>query len=208
MKIKRFICGSCVANSYVLASDESKTAVLFDSCGANDKILEYLQKEGYTLSAIFLTHGHFDHIAGLSELKEKTGAKIYIFDTEEKFLSDFSLNLMPQEEAISLKKFADKADVLLKDGDKIKISDIEIEVIHTPGHTSGCVCYKTQNVIFTGDTLFKQSIGRSDFPTGDYSQEIESIHKRLMVLEDDVRVYPGHGFSTTIGNERRENPFL
>ena len=147
MKIKRFIYGSCVANSYVLSSDETKTAVLFDSSGANDKIFEYLQKEGYTLSAIFLTHGHFDHIAGLSELKEKTGAKIYIFDTEEKFLSDFSLNLMPPEDFVS--HFADKADILLKDKDIVRISDIEIEVIHTPGHTSGCVCYKCENVIFT-----------------------------------------------------------
>ena len=208
MKIKRFIGGSCVANSYVLFSESSGKAVLFDSCGVVEKIIEMIKKMNLSLEGIFLTHGHFDHILSLSELKKRTSAKIYIHKDEEKFLSDASLNLSGLDEENSACYENVNADVLLSDGDTVVFDDIKIEVIHTPGHTTGCVCYKIDDVLFSGDTLFKQSIGRSDFPTGDYAEEIMSIKKRLMCLDDDVKVYPGHGFSTTIGNERRENPYL
>jgi len=208
MKIKRFIGGSCVANSYVLFSEASGKAVLIDSCGEVEKILEMTEKMNLSLEGILLTHGHFDHILSLSELKKRTSAKVYIYKDEEKFLSDVSLNLSNLDEGNSASYGVVNADVLLNDGDVIEFDDIKLEVIHTPGHTSGCVCYRIDDILFSGDTLFKKSIGRSDFPTGDYGMEIESIKKRLMCLDDDVRVYPGHGFSTTIGYERRENPYL
>ncbi len=206
MKVKRFIYGSCVANSYVLTKENSNKAILIDSCGANEKILDYISKCGCELSAIFLTHGHFDHIEGVMELREQTGARVYIFNSENKFLSDRSLNLSDSNDFIE--NINNSADVLLYDGDVIKVGDFEIKVIHTPGHTSGSVCYMVGNEIFTGDTLFKQSIGRSDFPTGNYDTEIDSIYNNLFSLADDVKVYPGHGLSTTIGREKEENPFL
>ncbi len=208
MEIKRFIYGSCMANSYVLSSEVSKSAVLFDCSGANDKILEYIAENQLILKAIFLTHGHFDHISGLYELREKTGARVYIYEAENVFLSDVGLNLADFDDSFKNEKMLDTADVLLNDGDTVKIDDLLVEVIHTPGHTTGCLCYKVGDSLFSGDTLFKQSIGRTDFPTGDYGEEISSIHRKLMVLDDNIKVYPGHGFSTTIGNERRENPYL
>lgn len=206
MKVKRFIYGSCIANSYVITKENSDKAVLIDCCGANKKILDYISECGCELSAILLTHGHFDHIEGIMDLKEKTGAKVYIFNSENKFLSDRSLNLSDTEDLTE--NGYNSADVLLADGDVIKVGDFEIKVIHTPGHTSGSVCYMIGDEIFTGDTLFKQSIGRCDFPTGDYNTEIDSIYNKLFSLGDDVTVYPGHGFSTTIGKEKEENPFL
>lgn len=207
MKVKRFTYGSCVANSYILTKENSDKAVLIDCCGANEKMLDYISKCGCELSAILLTHGHFDHIEGYRELRDLTGAKIYIFNSENKFLFDKTLNLSDSNDDL-IENEKNSADVLLDDGDVIKAGDFEIQVIHTPGHTSGSVCYMIGNEIFTGDTLFKQSIGRSDFPTGDYNTEIDSIYNKLFSLRDDVTVYPGHGFSTTIGKEKEENPFL
>ena len=207
MKVKRFTYGSCVANSYVLTKENSDKAVLIDCCGANKKILDYILKCGCELSAILLTHGHFDHIEGVRELRELTGAKIYIFNSENSFLSDKSLNLSESDDDLT-ENGNNSADVLLNDGDVIKIGDFEVKVIHTPGHTAGSVCYMIGDEIFTGDTLFKQSIGRCDFPTGDYNTEIDSIYNKLFSLRDDIKIYPGHGFSTTIGREKEENPFL
>ena len=206
MKVKRFTYGSCVANSYVLTKENSDKAVLIDCCGANKKILDYISECGCELSAILLTHGHFDHIEGYRALRDLTGAKIYIFNSENKFLFDKTLNLSDSDDLIENEN--NSADVLLNDGDVIKVGDFKIQVIHTPGHTSGSVCYMVGEEIFTGDTLFKQSIGRCDFPTGDYNTEIDSIYNKLFSLRDEVTVYPGHGFSTTIGKEREENPFL
>lgn len=206
MKVKRFTYGSCVANSYVLTKENSDKAVLIDCCGANKKILDYISECGCELSAILLTHGHFDHIEGYRTLRDLTGAKIYIFNSENKFLFDKTLNLSDSDDLIENEN--NSADVLLNDGDVIKVGDFKIQVIHTPGHTSGSVCYMVGEEIFTGDTLFKQSIGRCDFPTGDYNTEIDSIYNKLFSLRDEVTVYPGHGFSTTIGKEREENPFL
>lgn len=206
MKVKRFTHGICVSNSYVLTKENSNKAVLIDCCGANKKIFDYILECGCELSAILLTHGHFDHIEGVKELSEKTGAKVYIFNIENKFLSDKSLNLSNSDDLPE--DWANSADVLLSDGDVISIGDFEIKVIHTPGHTSGSACFLIDNVIFTGDTLFRQSIGRTDFPTGDYNMEINSIYNRLFSLDDDIKVYPGHGLSTTIGREKEENPFL
>lgn len=207
MKVKRFTYGSCVSNSYVLTKENSDLAVLIDCCGANKKILDYISECGCKLSAILLTHGHFDHIEGYRALRDLTGAKVYIFNSENKFLSDKTLNLSESNEVL-VENENNSADVLLNDGDVIKIGDFEIQVIHTPGHTSGSVCYKIENVVFTGDTLFRMTIGRTDLPTGVFSQELDSIFGKLLVLDDDTKLYPGHGLSTTIGKEKEENPFL
>lgn len=206
MNIKRFTHGMCQANAYILSDEKTGNAVMFDSCGCNDKIIKYLNENKLSLKAILLTHGHFDHIDGLSELKNITGADVYIFSEEEKFLSDSELNLSYND--ADFDSSLQKADYLLSDGEKLCIAGMEIQVIHTPGHTSGSVCFKCGDCLFSGDTLFMGSIGRFDFPTGDGSEEVKSIKERLLILENDVKVYPGHGFSTTIGKEREENPYL
>ena len=206
MHIKRFTHGICHANSYILVDEETKNAVLFDSCGCNDKIIKYLNDNNLVLKGILLSHGHFDHIDGLKELRSITGARVYIFSDEERFLNNPELNLSED------KSFADealeKADYLFKDGEILSVGGMNIEVIHTPGHTSGSVCFKYKDCIFSGDTLFKASIGRFDFPTGDGMTEIKSIKEKLLVFNDMVKVYPGHGGSTTIGHEKTHNPFI
>jgi len=206
MHIKRFTYGICHANSYIVFDEETRNAIMFDSCGCNDKILNYLNDNNIVLKGNLLTHGHFDHIDGIGELKNSTGADIYIFADEEVFLGNADLNL--SDNKVFLDNAITKADYLLNDGETILIGGIEVRVIHTPGHTSGSVCFMCGGCIFSGDTLFKGSIGRFDFPTGDGFTEIRSIKEKLLVLNDDTKVYPGHGFSTTIGKEREENPYL
>jgi glyoxylase-like metal-dependent hydrolase (beta-lactamase superfamily II) len=142
---------------------------------------------------------------GLAELKEKTGAELSVFEKTVDFINEKNLNLgfhMGVECPIA------EADRILKDGDEIDFHGNKIKVIHTPGHTEGGVCYLFDNTLVSGDTLFLNSIGRFDFPLGSFEDEINSIKNKLMCLSDDIKVYPGHGFSTSIGRERKENPYL
>ncbi len=205
MIFHRFILGDMVTNCYLVAEEETKTAVLFDAPADADKIMEYIEKKDLNLAGIFLTHAHFDHVLALEELKKRTGAKLYVHSAEEQYLKDPNLNLAGT-------RWADmnlpEADVLVNDGDEFKVDGISIKVIHTPGHTVGSVCYLIGNLLISGDTLFAGAIGRFDFPLGSFEDEIRSIREKLMMLDDEVKVYPGHGFSTTIGKQRKENPYL
>lgn len=203
MIFHRFILGDLVTNSYLLANEETKNAILFDAPAEAEKILSYIEKKGFNLKSIFLTHAHFDHILALNELKEKTGAKVFLHTEEEKYLNDPEFNLSKN---YCLKKISDYS--LLNDGDEILAEGIKIKVIHTPGHTTGSVCYLIDNLLISGDTLFAGAIGRYDFPLGSLEAELNSIKSKLMVLDDEIKVYPGHGFSTTIGKQRKENPYL
>ncbi len=202
MKLHRFSLGSMVTNSYILFSEEERRAVLFDAPAEPEKILKYLEERGLSLEYIFLTHAHFDHILALSELKAATGAKIVLHQNEEQYLNDISLNLSYTE----LPHI--DADILIKEGDTFDFCETQIKVIHTPGHTVGSVCYYLGDTLISGDTLFLGSIGRFDFPFGSFDDEISSIKEKLMLLPDGVKVCPGHGFTTSIGRERKENPYL
>lgn len=205
MLFHRFVLGDLVTNCYIIADENTKSAILFDAAANADKILTYIKKQGLNLKGIFLTHAHFDHILALEDLKNQTNAKIYLHTEEEKYLKDPKLNLAGEH--WSELNIPD-ADVLLNDGDEIEIDSLKIKVIHTPGHTAGGVCYLIDKILISGDTLFSGSIGRFDFPLGSYEDEIRSIQEKLMVLDDDVRVCPGHGFSTTIGKQRKDNQYL
>lgn len=202
MKLHRFSLGSMVTNSYVLFSEEEGRAVLFDAPAEPEKILKYLEERGLSLEYIFLTHAHFDHILALGELKAATGARIVLHRDEEQYLNDVSLNLSYTE----LPHI--DADVLTKEGDVFDFCETQIKVIHTPGHTVGSLCYYFDDTLISGDTLFLGSIGRFDFPLGSFEDEISSIKDKLMLLPDGVKVCPGHGFTTSIGRERKENPYL
>lgn len=206
MLFHRFILGNLVTNCYVIADEKTKNAVLFDAPAQGEKILDYLEKNNLTLKYVFLTHAHFDHIPALKEVTEKTGAKIFLHKEEEKYLNNPSLNLVKDTEE-TLEEISEYS--CLNDGDEICVDEISIKILHTPGHTTGSSCYLLgEDTLISGDTLFSGSIGRTDFPLGSFEDEIRSIKEKLMVLDDEVKVCPGHGFSTTIGKQRKENPFL
>ncbi|MEG1441416.1 MAG: MBL fold metallo-hydrolase, partial [Oscillospiraceae bacterium] len=154
---------------------------------------------------IVLTHGHFDHILALPVLLKTTKAPLYIHENGKIFLEESEYNLAFHLD-VDWKPIT--ADHYLKDGDVISLGDKSIKVIHTPGHTSDCICLLVDDILISGDTLFQGSVGRIDHPTGDLSMEVNSIKQKLMPLSDDIKVYPGHGNDTTIGSERRENPYL
>ena len=182
-----------------------KHVVVFDPADAGKRIFEELSKNDLVVDLILLTHGHFDHIMGIPELKELTGAKVGCYEKEAAICSDPHLNL-----SVSFgNNFGIKPDVTYKDGDIIEAAGLSFKLIATPGHTSGGCCYyiEDDNVLISGDTLFEESVGRTDLPTGSISQLKHSIAEKLAPLPDDTVVYPGHGASTTIGHERDYNPF-
>lgn len=201
----RLVLGELSTNCYVLADEATRNAVVIDAPSNADKILKLLDKNGLRLKFIFLTHAHFDHIMALNELQQATEAEIFLHTGEEKYLNDSSLNLSYQFNK-QLPKIENYR--LINDGDVLSLDSLRFEVIHTPGHTEGSVCYLIDNILISGDTLFSGSVGRTDFPSGSFETEINSIEKKLMCLSDELKVYPGHGFSTTIGKQRKENPYL
>lgn len=205
MIFHRFILGSFVTNCYLAADEDTKNAILFDAPADADKILDYLKKNDLILKKVFLTHSHFDHILALQEVIDATNAELLLHKEEEKYLKNPELNLAGEH--------CDKLSTpenyqLLSDGDELALDSISIKVIHTPGHTQGSTCYFVNDILISGDTLFSGSIGRTDFPLGSFDDIISSIKNKLMLLDDETKVYPGHGFSTTIGKQRKENPFL
>ncbi len=205
-KLKTLVLGGLQTNCYVIYNDESKEAIVFDPAGEGKKIIRFLNNHDLVCKAILLTHGHFDHILGVSDLKEATGADVYIHEKEAQLLENPVLNASSQIG----QNFSLKADVLLKDEQMLDLIGFNIKVIHTPGHTAGGVCYlfQEQAVLISGDTLFQASVGRSDLPTGHGRLLIESIKTKLMILDESIDVYPGHGPATTIGFEKNNNQFI
>lgn len=187
-----------------LVFDEEKNAFVVDP-GEYNEALENMLKENKIekLSYILLTHGHYDHILGTKKLLENFGGKIVIHEEDEVCLSDKRYR---RSSPFASGEAADKADILVKDGDKLAFGEKEITVIHTPGHTKGGVCYLLSDMLFSGDTLFKGTIGRSDFLGGDYRTLLSSVGK-LTELDGDYNVYPGHEAFTTLEKERKSNPY-
>lgn len=201
MEIKIFEAGPLSANNYLLIDGDE--AVLIDCSETKTEILDALK--GKTLKYIMLTHGHFDHVLGVNGMREKTGAKVLVHEADVERM---------QESADIMRSFGVQgvetpiADEYLNDGQVIEFGNAKIKVIFTPGHTQGCVCYSIDDKLFSGDTLFKSSVGRCDLPGGDFSQIQTSIKGILFRLDDNTTVYPGHGNKTTIGYEKKFNEIL
>ena len=205
MKIIAMEVGVIGTNCYVVINEEQKKGVVIDPGGDADQILEKIKQKGITIEAIFLTHGHSDHIMAVDEVREVTGAKVYISEADADMLTKASSNLSVYMGAGREFKAADE---FLIDGETITAAGLKFQVVATPAHTKGGICLLCGDTVFCGDTIFSESIGRTDLPGGSYSQILHSIKTKIMVLPDEMKLLPGHGPATTIGWERRRNPFL
>lgn len=201
MIINTFTAGPIDANNYLLTDNDE--AVLIDCSEAKPEVLSAL--EGKKLKFILLTHGHFDHVLGVNEMREKTGAKVLI-NKEDVVRMNESADIMRTFGVQGVE--TPKADDFLNDGDTLKFGNTEIKVIATPGHTQGCVCYLIDGKLFSGDTLFKESVGRCDLSGGNFQKLSDSVKNRLFTLDDNTIVYPGHGPETTIGHEKKYNEII
>ncbi|MFG6383597.1 MAG: MBL fold metallo-hydrolase [Lachnospiraceae bacterium] len=206
MKIEQYCVGEVATNCYFVINDETKEMLIIDPGDFAQMLAEKIKQKGLKPQAILLTHGHFDHAMAAEELAEIFHIKVYAHESEKNTLEQPQLNVS----AMIGKRDSYHADVYVKEGEILKLANMELKVLHTPGHTEGGCCYylEKEQVVFSGDTLFCQSVGRTDFPGGSMSQIVRSIKEKLMVLPDETKVYPGHMDITTIGKERAYNPFI
>ena len=197
MRVKTCVLGAVSTNCYLVYNESTKKAVIVDPADNAQFILNKCNELGITPEAILLTHGHFDHIMAAEDVRRSFHIKIYASETEDAMLSDSGLNLSG---GWAGKQTSFHADVLLKDGDELELIGFRWKVIETPGHTTGSVCYYVpeEEVVFSGDTLFCESYGRTDLPTGSSSQMVSSLLDKVFALPDDTMAYPGHGDTTTI----------
>jgi hydroxyacylglutathione hydrolase len=191
MIVKRFAVGWLSTNCYVVGCEETREAAVIDPGMDSEReaelILDFIKQRGFHIKYIINTHGHPDHVAGNAAMKEATGAPILIHESNSEHV---------------------QADRKLHDGDVIHVGTLKLKVLHTPGHTKDGISLLVDNAVFTGDALFAGSVGRTDFPGGSYEELMRSIKTKLLSLPDSFKVYCGHGPPTTIGNEKRHNPFL
>ena len=202
MIVKHATFGNIQNNCYLVVDEKTNCSALVDCTEYSQKMLDFIGETD--LKYIFLTHGHFDHITGVKGVKEKYGARVVISHEDAPMLSSAKLSLAAfcggEQNVV-------EPDILVADGDVVKLNDIEFKVISTPGHTKGGVCYLVGDYIFTGDTLFFCSCGRTDFPGGS-SQEIIASLKKIAALDGDLKVMPGHDRLSNLNFERENNPYM
>lgn len=201
MDIKIINNNSMSTNTYIVSIE--KEAIVIDPVGNMNTILDYIEKNELKVKYILLTHGHGDHIGLVPELKQATGAPIYVHSEDEEMINDSLINLSVHFE----KTVSFKSDYHYDHKDDLKLGEETIKIIHTPGHTKGSVCIQIGDALFTGDTLFKGSIGRTDLYGGDYNTILQSLHK-IKTLDLNLKVYPGHGPSSQLSTECTTNPYF
>ena len=200
MILRKFVVGDMANNNYLLI--DNGEAGLIDSTGLIPELDSVLKENNAELKYVFLTHAHFDHIGGVKRLQDKYGVKVYLHEDDKKTL-DSTNDFM---QAVGLPQIdVPEVDVWLKDGDKVKIGEMELDVMHLPGHTPGGVGYKIDNMLFSGDTIFMSSVGRTDLPGGDSATLQKSIKERIFTLDDNTIIYTGHGTDTSVGFEKKYN---
>lgn len=193
--------GMMPTNCYLAWDNISKEAVVIDPADDAEKIKSWIEKEGLDLKAILLTHGHFDHIYAVDNIRDEFGVEVYAHEKEQQILQNKDMNC-----SLMIRRLIEtKADVLVKDEEELQFGSLKLKVIHTPGHTHGSVCYYfyENDVLFSGDTMFCRSVGRDDLPTGNWSDLHNSI-KKLLLLPEEVIVFPGHRGPTTIAGEKKD----
>lgn len=206
MIIQTLVVGMFGTNCHIVGCPETKAGAIIDPGGQPELILVEVKRLGLDVRYIINTHGHFDHTMGNRAVKEATGAPLAIHPADAPLLSEplMGMSFLMIGKAPS----SPPPDIELAEGDVIEFGTIRLKVLHTPGHSPGGISLLGEDVVFTGDTLFNLGIGRTDFPGGDYRTLIQSIKTKLFVLPDDMVAYTGHGPSTTIGYEKRANPFI
>ena len=205
MIIKELVVGPLMANCFICGCSKTKEAVVIDPGGDADTILLSLADAKLKVKYIINTHGHFDHVSANGKMKDATGADILIHPLDAPMLEKLSSNAAFF--GVSVEN-SPPCDQTLEEGDTVSFGDVTLKVIHTPGHTPGGISLYTNGVVFVGDTLFAGSIGRTDFPGGNFNTLISSIKTKLFNMKDDIRVFSGHGPETSIGIEKRHNPFV
>jgi len=205
LKFKRLPLGIYQANCYIIWDEQSKKAAVIDPGGDFEELNKFIENNKLFVQYILLTHGHGDHIGAVADARENYKAEVMIHMDDYDMLKNTNKNYSSQ---MGYNKIEIEADKKIVDGDIINIGAISMEIIHTPGHTRGSICIKCDNVVFSGDTLFAGSIGRTDLGGGSFEDIIGSIKNKLLTLPDNTEVYPGHGPSTTIEIEKKHNPFL
>lgn len=206
MKIERFVLGSLGTNCYLIENEETKELVIVDPATCPDYMVEHVKSNGYTPKAILLTHGHFDHVMGIEGWLKEFDIPVFLYEKEKEVLADPRLNLSYMFGT----NYSFENGQGVEDGEILEIAGFKFQVIHTPGHTIGGCCYyeEEEQILISGDTLFCRSVGRSDFPTGSGATLVKSIKEKLLVLPEDVMVYPGHEEITCIADEKLYNPFF
>lgn len=204
MQIKVFQDTMLAENTYVYYDNETKKGVVIDPSGNLNETKKFIKDNNLSIEYIMLTHGHVDHIMDAEELRKYTDAKIVAYKLEKDLLNDGVKNLSAQ---FLPKKIDLEADIYVGDREKLKMNGLTFSFFHTPGHTAGGMCIRCNNIMFTGDTIFKGSIGRTDLYSGDYEKLLKSL-KKLAKMENELILYPGHGLPTTIGEEKTSNYYM
>ena len=206
MEIQKCVVGYVMTNCYIVSDEVTKDAIVIDPGDNAEKILAAIQSKNLNVKAVLLTHGHFDHILAARTVASAYSVKVFCHEAEKDLAADPVQNVGRMFGC----DYAMIPDEAFKEGDTLTFGSLSCKVLHTPGHTKGGVCFyfEKEQVLFSGDTLFMESVGRTDFPTGNPQLLLEQIREKLFVLPDEVKVYSGHGDVTTIGYEKRNNPFI
>ena len=206
VEIERYEVGHLRTNCYIIKDKDTNKMTIIDPGYKSYNVESIINKNIDNIEYILLTHGHFDHIMAVKEVKEKYQIPVYACRQEEAMLAEPTVNMT----AVYGRSCSIKPDVLLDDGQIFEAAGFSIQMFHTPGHTKGSCCYyiEDEGVLFSGDTLFCGSVGRTDFPGGSSAEIVRSLHKLVDALPEDTEVFPGHDTSTTIGYEKRYNPFV
>jgi hydroxyacylglutathione hydrolase len=205
MYLEKLVVGPLSANCYIVGDDNTREAAVIDPGGNGRDIQDACSRERLKLIAIVNTHAHFDHVVALNELRRATHAPVMLHADDVTLLGQAKANAAMLGFAMLQPSPPDR---LLRDGDRVHVGELTLQVLHTPGHSPGGICLLCGTSVFAGDTLFKNSIGRTDLPGGNYAALMASIQEKLLILPATTIVYPGHGEKTTIGEERQLNPFL